>query len=449
MGAAGTVTGSKTLVTAGASNLLVDCGLFQGLKELRLRNWSPPPFEPSKIDAVILTHAHIDHTGYLPLLVKNGFKGRIHATSATRDLCQLLLPDSARLQEEEAEYANRKGFSKHHPAKPLYAEKDALLALRLFRAHSYNEEFEPAPGFKCRFVRSGHLLGSAFVHLTDGQQSVLFSGDVGRTTDLLLRPPETPAIADTLVLESTYGDRIHSQSDPLEQVEQAVKRVTSRGGVVVVPAFAVGRAQEFLYCLYLLKKQHRIPQDLPVYLNSPMAVDATAIFQAHPEDHRLSAEECEALCRSVRYVNSVEESKALNLREGPMVIVSASGMATGGRVLHHLKAFGPDARNMILFAGYQAAGTRGASLLQGATQLKMHGQMVPIQAEVAQIEGLSGHADQAELIDWVRNLKQPPRRIFINHGEAAAREALGEKIRSTLGLRCETPNHLDRFTLSL
>lgn len=446
LGAAQTVTGSKYLLESNGTRVLVDCGLFQGLKELRLRNWDDFPISPASIDAVIITHAHIDHTGYLPVLARNGFKGPIYASTATHALCRLLLPDSAHLQEEEARYANKKGYSKHKVAKPLYNEEDAEKTLALFRSKSFDTEFDLPGGLKGMLRSSGHILGSSFVTVSDGKRSITFSGDLGRQKDLVLRPPVTVAQSDYLVMESTYGNRIHKDEDLLSQIEQIVTRTAQRKGVVIVPAFAVGRAQSFLYCIYRLKKEKRIP-DIPVFLNSPMAINASGIFCDHLGEHRLNPEECEGTCEVSRYITSPEESKALNVRKGPMIIISASGMATGGRVLHHIKAFGPDPRNTIMLTGYQAVGTRGAALAQGAKTLKIHGEHVPIQAEVAMVNGLSGHADQREIIEWMKQFKAPPRVTFITHGELDSATALQQRIGSELGWKSSIPKYCEEVVL--
>ncbi len=446
MGAAGTVTGSKYLLEHEGRRVLVDCGLFQGLKQLRLRNWDAFPLAAKAIDAVVLTHAHIDHSGYLPALAKQGFKGPVYATEATRDLCALMLPDSGHLQEEDALYANRHGFSKHHPALPLYTEEDGRRAVKLFRTRPPGESFEAIPGVQMRFTRAGHILGAASVHVTWDGQSLLFSGDLGRDEDVLMLPPEPPPAADILVVESTYGDRSHEDSDPATLLAETVNRTAARGGVVVVPAFAVGRAQALLYLLATLKEQRRIP-DLPVFLNSPMAADATEIFHRHAGEHRLDAQQCRRMCQSARVINTVEESRKLNEMRYPAVIVSASGMATGGRVVHHLKAFAPDHRNTILLAGYQAAGTRGAALAAGAREVKIHGEHVPVRAEVVSLGSLSAHADRGELLRWVGRLPRPPRRVFITHGEPVAADSLRQAIEESHGWPCTVPEHLQGVDL--
>ncbi|MDE2148443.1 MAG: MBL fold metallo-hydrolase [Gammaproteobacteria bacterium] len=447
LGATGTVTGSKYLLTRGGRRLLVDCGLFQGYKQLRLRNWAPLPFNPETLGAVVLTHAHLDHSGYLPLLVRNGFTGPIYCTPATYDLCRILLPDSGRIQEEDAEHANRHRHSKHKLALPLYTEADAFRALEQFRTRLFRETFEPVAGLRARLLHAGHLLGSATVHIDDGATRILFSGDLGRPHDLLMRPPDRPPSADALVIESTYGDRRHPAADPIAQLGEVIRRVAGRNGVMVVPAFTVGRTQTLLYCIERLKSQNAIAADLPVFLNSPMAVDATAIYLRHIGEHRLTREQTEAMCRTARIVNTVEQSKALNLRRGPMLIVAGSGMATGGRVIHHLKAFAADPNNAIIFTGFQAGGTRGAALLRGADSIKIHGEYVPVRAEITSLSNLSAHADYAEILDWLRSFDVPPKRTFITHGEPDAADALRRHIGESLDWACEVPDYRQRVVL--
>ena len=421
-GATGTVTGSKYLLEDGGRKLLVDCGLFQGVKQLRLRNWQPLPVSAAEIEAVVLTHAHIDHSGFLPRLVKLGFRGRVHATGPTADLCSLLLPDSGRLMEEEADYANRHGFSRHQPALPLFDEADARRALELFRVRGFGEGFEPVPGMRASFSRAGHILGAASVRLEAAGRSVLFSGDLGRPDDELMLPPAPPPASDWVVVESTYGNRRHRQVDAAGELAGVIQRTAARGGIVLIPAFAVGRAQALLHLIAGLKAEGRI--DLPVYLNSPMAADVTRLYRRWRHEHRLDEAQCERMIGVARMVASVEESKRLNELRYPSVIVSASGMASGGRVVHHLKAFAPDRRNTIVLAGFQAAGTRGAALAAGANEIKIHGAYVPVRAEVVQLEALSAHADRDGLLDWLGALPKPPRRVFVTHGEPVAADAM-------------------------
>lgn len=446
LGATGTVTGSKYLIISGEQRILVDCGLFQGLKQLRLKNWKSLPIDPASIDAVVLTHAHIDHTGYLPLLVKNGFSGKVYCNQATMDLCQILLPDSAHLQEEEARYANMRGFSKHHPALPLYTQEDAERALEALVPIEFEVEVQITKGVSAKFSPAGHILGASMIMLRDANRSILFSGDLGRPNDPLMLPPTIIRQADYLVLESTYGDRLHDNIDPEIKLAEIINRTYQRGGVLVVPVFAVGRAQELLYFIQSLKTKRLIP-DVPVYLNSPMAVDATEIFVQHTNKHKLSRAECKLLANSARMVNSVEESRSLNEIRHPVIILSASGMASGGRVVHHIKAFGPDPRNTILFVGYQATGTRGAAMLSGTESVKIHGEYVPINAEVDSISNLSAHADYNEILDWLRNFDNSPIKTFITHGEPVAADMLRHHIEEKLGWDVVVPEYLETIEL--
>jgi len=439
LGGTGTVTGSKYLLTHNDKRLLVDCGLFQGLKQLRLRNWDALPVDPSTIDAVLLTHAHMDHSGFVPRLVQLGFKGKAYCTSATRELCDLLLPDSGRLQEEDADFANRHGHSKHKPALPLYTEQDARVALKRFEAIPFGQECSPWPGWSWQLRRAGHILGAGSLRVGWDGGSILFSGDLGRGDDLLMRPPESAEPADYVVVESTYGNRKHPATDTLVELAGVINRTAARGGIVLIPAFAIGRAQTLLHCIQLLKQARRIPE-MPVYLNSPMAADATRIYRKHMDEHRLNAEQCAAMQGKTIIVNTIEESRRLNFLDFPSIIVSASGMATGGRVLHHLKAYAPDARNTILFAGFQAAGTRGAAMVAGADAVKIHGAYVPVRAEVANLETLSAHADRDELLAWL-DAQQAPRRVFVTHGEPAAADALRLAIEERHGWPCTVPDY--------
>lgn len=444
LGATGTVTGSKYLVQHGKARLLIDCGLFQGYKQLRLRNWAPLPVRPSQIDAVVLTHAHIDHSGYLPLLIKQGFRGTVFCTTATRDLCRIMLPDSGGLQEEEAAFRNRHGLSKHSPALPLYTHKDAVRSLERFESIPLGTTWEPIPGVKASLSRAGHIPGAASVLLDNGVSSLLFSGDLGRPADILMRGPDPIVQADRVVVESTYGDRLHPAIDPFNQLADVINRTTARGGAIIVPAFAVGRAQTLLHMIQMLMQRGAIHQ-LPVYLDSPMAEDATKVFVHHPQELRISAEECRALPLSAVQVRSPEASKELSARRGPMVIIAGSGMATGGRVLHHIKTHGPHKRNTILLTGFQAGGTRGASLAAGASSVRIHGEDVPIRCEVAQLACASAHADAAEIEAWLSGMKAAPTTTFITHGEPAAADAMRQRIERGLGWKVCVPDYLETY----
>jgi metallo-beta-lactamase family protein len=447
LGATGTVTGSRYLVTAGGHRLLVDCGLFQGYKPLRLRNWDRFPVDPAAIDAVVLTHAHLDHSGYLPLLARNGFRGPVYCTAATAALCRILLADSAHLLAEEAKYANRKGTSKHHPALPLYDEDDASSALRLLRIVDAGEAFTPVPGVTAVYRGAGHILGAASVTLEHAGTRLGFSGDLGRSDDAVMLAPEPPGETDLLVVESTYGDRLHATSDAEGELGAAVARVAARGGVVVIPAFAVGRAQALLHLLNRLKARGAIPSALPIYLNSPMADEATQLYSRFPAAHRLSPNEAAALRSSATIITTAEQSKALNRRHGPMVIISASGMATGGRVIHHLVAFAPDPRNAIVLAGFQAGGTRGAALAAGQSTLRIFGADIPVRAEVVQLGASSAHADADGLMAWLRSAPTPPRRVYVTHGEPAAADALRVRIERELGWSATVPDWMQEVDL--
>jgi metallo-beta-lactamase family protein len=446
LGATGTVTGSKYFLSSGSKKILVDCGLFQGFKQLRLRNWEALPIVPAEIDAVVLTHAHLDHTGYLPLLVKDGFSGKVYCTHGTRDLCAILLPDSGYLQEEDAEHANKHRYSKHDPALPLYTQQDAARSLRQFSPVEFDRDLDLGDGLVLRFRPAGHILGSALVSLKRAGISILFSGDLGRPKDLIMKPPAAVEEADYLVLESTYGNRRHDTTDPKEALAAIINRTVERKGVILIPSFAVGRTQSVLYHIHLLKSSHAIP-DIPVYLNSPMAIEATGVYLRDAAEQRLTPSECKAMCATARFVASVEESKKLNSLPAPMIIVSASGMATGGRVLHHLKAFAPDPRNTILFVGYQAGGTRGEAMVNGAPSVKIHGDYVPVRAEIVALEGLSAHADYVEILAWLGHFIAPPRETFITHGEPAAADALRRRIEEERGWRCRVPDYLERAAL--
>jgi len=439
LGGAGTVTGSKYCVQHEDKRLLVDCGLFQGYKQLRLRNWSPLPMAPNLIDAVLLTHAHLDHSGYLPLLVKEGFDGPIFASRGTRDLCKILLPDSGHIQEEDAEFANRHKISKYKTALPLYTRQDALDALPLIKAVEFGKTITPLPGWKATFSPAGHILGASTILLEVAGRRILFSGDLGRPDDLIMSPPDLAPQADTVLIESTYGDRTHPQENVLAELAPALQRVAKRGGVAVIPVFAVGRAQALLHAIHLLKLKGEIPTSLPIFLDSPMAVHTTHLFEAHPGEHRLSQQDSHALTHNATMINSTDESRALASRHGPMVILSASGMATGGRVLHHLAHYAGDHRNMIILTGYQAPGTRGATLADGNKTVRIHGRDVAVNAEVVQLQSASAHADANQLLAWLGRMPQAPDQVYVVHGEAGPADTLRGRIKRELGWRAVVP----------
>lgn len=446
LGGAGTVTGSKHLLANGDKRILIDCGLFQGLKNLRELNWEPLPVAPSGIDAVVLTHAHLDHSGYLPKLVRDGFRGRIFATAATRDVAELILKDSGFLNEKDADYANRKGFSKHKPALPLYGARDAERAMEFFSTAPFDKPVQLPGGATLTFRHAGHILGAASADIEWGGRRVAFSGDVGRYGDPVLPDPAPIPLADFVVVESTYGNRIHDPVDTTEALGAVVERTIRRGGTVIIPAFAVGRAQALLYHLWKLKTAGRL-SNIPIYLDSPMAIDATDLLHAHSADHRLTHDECTAICKIATYTRDVEASKEITASPWPKVVISASGMATGGRVLHHLKSFASDSKHTILFSGYQAAGTRGRAMVQGAREIRIHGQWVPVRAEVDDLSMLSAHADADELMRWLSGFQHAPSRVFIVHGEDEAAEALRVRIDRELGWSATVPRQDQVFDL--
>ena len=440
LGATETVTGSKYLVTFDSQNILVDCGLFQGYKELRLRNWKPLPFDPQMLDAVILTQAHIDHSGYLPLLVKNGFKGPIYSSYGTKDLCDILLPDSGHLQEEDARHANEHDYSKHKPALPLYTVKDAENALALFTPQAYNSAVQLNKDTRFELIPAGHIIGSSFVRILHRGTSLLFTGDLGRMKDSVMQAPSIIQQTDYLVTESTYGDRLHEKDNPKILLANIINKTINRGGSVIIPAFAVGRSQIILHYLSALKKENAIP-DVPIYLDSPMAINATEILSNHIEDLRLTKTECKELCEIATYTRTSDESIALDVQKKPKIIISASGMATGGRILFHLKAYASDASNTILFTGFQAPGTRGSDMLHGAKHIKIHGELVPIHAEIEVINSTSAHADYEETLEWLKHFIAPPKKTFITHGKPEAALSLKHKIESELGWHCIVPQY--------
>ena len=464
LGAAGTVTGSKFLVETEAARFLIDCGLFQGAKEWRLRNWEALPLEPDQIDFVLLTHAHLDHSGYLPRLVAGGFRGPVYCTAATADLCGLLLPDSGYLQEEDARYANRRGYSKHDPALPLYTKLQAEQALERFEPVEYQKTIEPAAGLRVRWRDAGHLLGSAFLELElklgGGTVRLVCSGDVGRREIPLLRDPEQPSAADLLLLESTYGGRRHPGNEPrqaqalrLEELAEVINSTVSGGGTVVIPSFAIGRTQHLLYSLRELEGERRIPQ-LPIYVDSPMATDATGIYRRHKElfdretQKLLLENEGPMRCARLTFTPSTEASKQINNQVYPSIIIAASGMAAGGRVLHHLKYKLPDPKHTVAFVGFQAEGTRGRALVEGAREIKIHGEQIPVRARVVNLDGFSAHADSHELVAWLGRLSAAPRATYLVHGEARARAALSDQIQAELGWKVFEPGYGEAIGLA-
>ncbi len=445
LGAADTVTGSRFLLEAGGQRVLVDCGLFQGYKKLRLRNWARFPVDPASLDAVLLTHAHLDHSGYLPRLAKLGFSGPVHCTPATRDLCEILLLDSAWLNERDADRSTRLGYTSHRPALPLYDRDDARAALRLLRPVAFEAPLQVG-NLTARFRRAGHILGAASIAVDTPARTIVFSGDIGRHDDPTMPDPEPFERADVLLIESTYGDRLHDRTNAEAQLADIITATISRGGTVLIPAFAVGRAQALLHMIRRLRTAGRIG-DVPVFLDSPMAIDASRIYEAHPGDHLMDIDGCAETFADATYVTSVEDSKALTTNRHPKVIVSASGMATGGRVLHHLKAYLGDYENTVLLAGFQAGGTRGAQLAAGARSLKIHGHHIEVYAEVVQMHQLSAHADREGLLRWLSGFHETPRTIFVTHGEDTAADALRLAIKERTGVEPIVPEHLQRVEL--
>ncbi|GAA4038383.1 MBL fold metallo-hydrolase [Arthrobacter methylotrophus] len=446
LGATDTVTGSRYLLECRDTRVLVDCGLFQGYKRLRDRNRSLFPVAPGSIDAVLLTHAHLDHTGYVPALVRDGFTGPIYATHGTSELCKLLLPDSGHLQEEEARYAEHRGSSVHIPALPVYTAADAVRSLNAFEPRDFDAPLDLGDGIEATFLPAGHILGAAQIHINVDGHSVHFTGDLGRAADPLMFPPRELEATDTLVTESTYGNRVHPEQNPETELGAVVSRVAKRGGVILIAAFAVGRAETLMLHLSRLRRQGLIP-DIPIYLNSPMAIDASYMYRQHPDEHRLLVDEFEDMYKLATMTRTADDSKLLNLRRGPMIIISASGMITGGRILHHLEAYGPDPKNALILSGYQAGGTRGADLAAGAKELRIYGQDVPIRAEVIQIEGFSAHADGEEIIRWMRTAARAPQMTYITHGEPDASEALRRRIKRELGWNARIPEYLEAISL--
>lgn len=446
LGAAGTVTGSRFLLEHSRHRLLVDCGMFQGLKNLRLRNWAPFPVAADKIGAVLLTHAHLDHSGYLPKLVREGFAGPVFGTSATLDLLRILLPDSAKLMEQEAEFAKRRGYSRHKNPRALYTARDVERCYKLFQPQGWEKPFRAPGGFQVALRRAGHILGAASATVLAGGTRITFSGDLGRPGDPLLPDPQPPAESDYVVIESTYGNRTHPHEDMLAELEPFIRAAHARRGKVIIPSFAVGRMQHLLWCIRELTRTGRIPA-MPVFVDSPMASSATELYVRHSQDHCLDAGACEDAFGHARYVADREESERLVARKGPCIILSASGMATGGRVLHHIRSVADDPRHLILFAGFQAAGTRGADLVAGNRRIKMHGEYVDIRCEVGQLEGASAHADADGLIAWLKAIPRPPRKVFVVHGEPVAADTLRRRIVDELGFHAEVPEHGEKVEL--
>lgn len=463
LGATETVTGSKFLLNTAGEHWLIDCGIFQGLKELRLRNWAPMPIRAEDITGVILTHAHIDHSGYIPLLVKNRFHGKVYGSEPTVDLCKILLPDAGYLQEEDAKFAGRKGFSRHQPPLPLYTYEDAVRSLDALTALHNGDLHKLGRDLRVRMLKAGHLLGSRFVEVTldmPRHRTILFGGDIGRYDAIITTPPLRVPEADYLILEATYGGRSHPKEDIYARVAGVINRTAERGGKVLIPAFAVGRTQEMLYIIKQLQKRRMIPGDLPVYLNTPLGIDATDIYARYLEEHKIfSGLQANGHhgdgaftgnpfhCDNLHLVHDHTASRELNLLEGPAVIIAGSGMLTGGRILHHLKTYGPDPASTLLLVGFQAEGTRGRTLIDGARTLKVHGEDIRMRCQIEVINSLSAHGDQDDILRWLRGFRRPPKKTFLVHGERKSSELLAQQIRDELHWTVEIPHYLSEVVL--
>ena len=439
LGAAGTVTGSKYLVDTGERKILIDCGLFQGLKELRLKNWEYPPVDVSEIDAVLLTHGHMDHTGYLPRLVKQGFKGAIFGTNPTLDIAKIILNDSAKIQEQEAERANKEGYSKHSPAEPLYTLNDVEKTVPRFKGVPPSQWLPILKDVKARFQYNGHILGATYIELDIHGKHFVFSGDIGRTNDLLLYPPLKPTKADVLFIESTYGGRFHpEEEEAIPQIEKLVNDTINKGGSLFVPSFSVERAQLMMLIFWRLLKEDKIPK-VQMIMDSPMGANVLELFHRTRDWHRLEDNECDEMCSHFKVVSSYRETMELRTDNKPKIVIAGSGMLTGGRMLNYLETQAQNPNNTLLFVGYQAEGTRGRKLLEGDKELKVYGKWVPFKMQVAEIEGLSAHADHKELMNWMSEIRNKPKRIFIVHGEKESAEALQKGIKETYDWDAEIP----------
>jgi len=447
-GAVEEVTGSRYLIEHGTTRILVDCGLFQGEHELAKRNWEPFPIDPKSVDAIVLTHAHIDHTGYIPVFIKKGFKGKIYCSQATLALSAIMLVDSGHLQEEDAKHmhGHEAEDAEHAPIAPLYTEEDAKDALPFFNVVEYDTVIDLGSSLQCTLIRSGHILGSSFVVISDGKQKLTFSGDLGRPVDLIMKSPPHLKETDYLVLESTYGDRLHEEGDPIAAIATVVNETVKRGGVLLIPAFAVGRTQTILYCLYQLKQKKAIP-DIPIYLDSPMAINVTNLLCKFPDEHTLTPELCKDVCAVATYTPMVEESKQLDKMTHPVIIIAGSGMANGGRVLHHLTKFISDYKNTVFFVGYQATGTLGRLLVDGKKDIKIYGTSYPVHAHIQIINTLSAHADYKEVLEWLSYFEKAPKKVFLSHGELESAVSLKKKIEDRFGWNVVIPKYLESYEL--
>lgn len=448
LGAAGTVTGSKYLIETPEKKFLVDCGLFQGLKQLRLMNWDHLPVDVPSIDFVLLTHGHLDHVGYLPRLIKDGFNGKIFGTAPTLDIAEIILRDSARLQEEEAEQANLEGFSKHHPAKALYTEKDVEHTLTHFSPINLNQWIDLGGEIQARFQTNGHIIGSTFIEVMVGPKKFVFSGDVGQEDDLLLMPPKRPTEADILFVESTYGDRLHPEGDVKERLKTIVLETIAKGGSVIIPSFAVERTQVMMYLLWQLRVSGDLP-DIPLIMDSPMGARVLGVFEKHRDWHKLPSAEYTAMCELFQVVENYRETLGLIETKYPKVIIAGSGMVTGGRVLSYLQHYIENPQHTVLLVGYQGEGTRGRQLLDGTHELKIHGKYYPVKSRIEVLHGLSAHGDQSELLHWMSDIKTAPEQIFVIHGEKQAADTFQVKIKDTYGWQAVVPNLYDIVEVSL
>jgi metallo-beta-lactamase family protein len=446
LGAAGTVTGSKHLLKTPQGNFLIDCGLFQGLKSLRLRNWEPLPIDLEKLKAVLLTHAHLDHCGALPLLHKQGFRGKVYCTAPTRDLAEIILRDSAKIQEEDAALANKRGYSKHQPAVPLYTTELVEAILLQFETVEADRAVPLASEVTAVFRSNGHILGSTFIEVQCMDRLLLFSGDLGRPQSALLNPPTLPERADYVIMESTYGDRLHPNLQAVDELADAILDTIRQKGSLLIPSFAVGRAQELMHLINELKKANRIP-DVPVFMDSPMGASATEIFRRHPAWHKLSPGQCASIFEEIKIIHKLSDTFDVIDSEGVKIVIAASGMLTGGRVLFYLEKYLENRRNTILLTGFQAEGTRGRALQEGAHELRMHGGYHPVRAQVKSLSAMSGHADQSEMMEWLSHLKEEPKKIFLVHGENGARDAFRLKIETKPGWNVAMPEMLQEFEL--